>query len=134
MEPIQPKKGTISILVAEDDKIVRTLLKVIIPRKFPDATIYLAEDGRMGVELFKEHAPPIVITDINMPVMDGIEMAGEIRSMSAAARIIVVTAYEDSDFYEKFDQIGIDDYIIKPIVLEKLFTAIEKSVTRCGHG
>ena len=52
------------------------MLCTVIRRKFPDAAIYLAENGRIGVELFKKHTPDIVITDINMPVMDGIEMAG----------------------------------------------------------
>jgi YesN/AraC family two-component response regulator len=126
LAPAPPAKGTISLLVAEDDKIVRTLLNAVILKQFPEVTIHLAEDGRVGVELFRKHAPQIVITDVNMPVLDGIQMAREIRSLRAATKIIVVTAYDNSDYYEKFDKIGVEDFIVKPITFDKLFAAIEK--------
>jgi YesN/AraC family two-component response regulator len=116
----------ISILVAEDDKIVRNLLGLIIAKKFPAVTVYLAEDGRAGLELFKSHRPQLVITDINMPGMDGFQMVNAIRSIEAGTKILVVTAYDTSDYCEKFDKIGIEDYIVKPIAFERLFAAIEK--------
>ena len=122
----QPAKGTISLLLAEDDKIVRTLLRAVILKQFPDITVHLAEDGKAGVDLFQQHAPQIVITDVNMPVMDGIQMSRKIRSLRAATKIIVVTAYDNSDCCEKFDEIGVEDFIVKPFTFEKLFAAIEK--------
>lgn len=124
LETTQPRDA-ISILVAEDDEIIRTLLDGIIRKKFPDVSVFLAEDGRVGVELFRKHAPQIVITDINMPGMNGIEMAREIRSTGAATRIIVASAYDDAEFYAAFDKIGISAFIVKPINFEKFFAAIE---------
>ena len=78
------------------------------------------------MDLFKEHAPEIVITDINMPVMDGIEMAAEIKSIKADTRFIVMTAYSDKAYFEKFSEIGFSEYLLKPIQLSTLFAAIEK--------
>lgn len=125
LETTQPS-GTVSILLAEDDKIIRTLLKTIIHQRFPAVPVFLAENGWAGVELFTRHAPKIVITDINMPGMNGIEMAREIRSIGAATRIIVVTAYDEAEVYAAFNKIGIDAFIVKPISFEKFFAAIEE--------
>ena len=121
----QPKSA-LSLLLVEDDKVTRDMLGVVIQRKFPDLTIYFAENGRMGVELFKKHLPEIIITDINMPVMDGIEMAGQIKSINNEARFIVMTAYSSTGYFETFSKIGFCEYLSKPVELPKLFAAIEK--------
>jgi YesN/AraC family two-component response regulator len=125
LQPACLSSGVISLLVVEDDRTVRTLLGMIIARKFPDVVIHMAEDGRAGLELYKEHAPQIVVTDISMPVMDGLQMSREIRLLGAAAKIIVVTAYDNSDCFDTFHQIGVEGFIVKPIAFEKLFSAIE---------
>lgn len=127
MEPSQ--RSAPSILVVEDDELIRKLLKTFISMKFPDVPLLVAENGRMGVDLFREHTPGLVITDIAMPVMDGIRMAGEIRAIKADTRFIVVTAYDDEDTIGKFDKIGFNDFIVKPIDFRRLCAAIAK----CGN-
>lgn len=128
MTSAQHSKSTISILVAEDDEICRTLFKIVISRNFPDITLYLAGDGREGVKLFKKHLPQIVITDLNMPGMDGIEMSLEINAIKADTRIVVVTAYDDADYRGKCEKIAASAYITKPILISTLLAAIEKCV------
>ncbi|MCM2359766.1 MAG: response regulator [Geobacteraceae bacterium] len=128
MAQLQHSIPAISLLLAEDDKMASDVTGLIIASKFPDVTIYFAENGRIGVELFKEHMPDIVITDINMPEMDGIEMAGEIKAIKADTRFIVLTGYSDEDYYGKFSQIGFDHYILKPVVFKELFAALEKCI------
>jgi YesN/AraC family two-component response regulator len=118
--------ATFSLLFVEDDTMVCLSIGRILARKFPDATVYTAENGQIGLELFKGHSPEIVITDINMPVMDGIEMAGKIKSIKADTKFIVLTGYSDKNYLERFSEIGFDDYIVKPVSLGKLFAAIEK--------
>jgi YesN/AraC family two-component response regulator len=115
-----------SILVVEDDSTTCVMLGTIIRHKFPDAVVYLAENGSIGAELFKEHAPELVITDINMPVMDGIEMADRIKAVKADARFIVITAYSDRGYFERFSEIGFCEYLLKPVQFPALFAAIEK--------
>ena len=128
MKPTQHSSPAISILAVEDDKVTREVLNLMIPRKFPDVTIYTSENGRTAVELFKKHKPEIVITDIQMPEMDGIEMAGEIKAIEADTKFIVVTAYSNTSYYEKFNNIGFHDFLPKPIEFDKLFAAIEKCI------
>lgn len=129
MEPLQQSKSKLSILIAEDDENARETLCLMVKMKFPDAKIYSAEDGSKGVELFKTYTADIVITDVSMPVMNGIEMAGEIKSIKADTKFIVLTAYNEKIFFEKFSEIGFSSYILKPIEFKKLFVAIEKCIT-----
>ncbi len=119
----------LSLLVVDDDKMARDVLSVMITRKFPDSSIYFAEDGRSGVRVFMEHCPDIVITDISMPGMDGIQMAGEIRALKDDAKFIVLTGYTDKDYSQDFSKFGIKEFIMKPIVFGKLFAAIEKCIS-----
>jgi YesN/AraC family two-component response regulator len=125
MEPLQ---HSISMLIVEDEKVTREVIGVMISRKFPDVATYTAENGKVGVELFKEHTPEIVITDIQMPVMDGIEMAGEIKSLKTGTKFIVLTAFDSTDFHDKFKEIGFHDFLAKPIDFGKLFAAIGKCI------
>lgn len=115
-----------SLLIVEDDKMARDVIVRMVGLKFPDYTIYAAENGRRGLELFKEHAPEMVITDINMPEMDGIEMARKIRLLSTNATYIVLTAYGNKSFFDEFKEIGYCAYLMKPIDFKELFAMIEK--------
>lgn len=126
MKPLQHSPPALSMLVAEDDKPAREILCLMIRKKFPHAVVYSAEDGGMGLELFRMHTPDIVVTDVNMPVMDGIRMAEEIKSLKADTKFIVLTAYNEKIFFEKFSEIGFSAYILKPIEFRRLFAAIEK--------
>jgi YesN/AraC family two-component response regulator len=128
MEPLQHSSPAISILVVEDDKVTREVLDLMIPKKFPNVAVYTTENGSTAVELFKKHRPGIVITDIQMPEMDGIEMAGEIKSINADTKFIVVTAYSNTSYYYKFNDIGFHDFLPKPIEFDKLFAAIERCI------
>ena len=128
MEPFQHSKPRFSILVAEDDEAALETLCLMIKMKFPEAKIYSAENGSIGLELFNKHTPDIVMTDVNMPVMNGIEMAGEIKSIKHDTKFIVLTAYNEKIFFEKFKEIGFNSYILKPIEFKKLFVAIEKCI------
>src|SRR6266581_6846840 len=128
MKSLQQAVPPISILIAEDEELVRKLLCSAIPFRFPDIAIHFAENGRIGVELFIEHTPDIVITDINMPEMDGFQMAGKIKSIKADTKIIVITANCDTGYRNKFSEIGYDDYLLKPLEFGKLFAAIDRCI------
>ena len=118
-----------SLLFVEDDPFVCLTIGRMITREFPGATVYTAENGQIGLELFKDHSPEIVITDINMPVMDGIEMAGKIKALKSDTSFIVLTGYSEKKYFEKFSEIGFYEYMIKPVDLDSLFAVIEKCHT-----
>jgi len=114
-----------SLLIVEDDSVARTITARMVALRFPECTIYSAADGKRGLQLFKEHTPDIVLTDINMPEMDGIEMARQIRLLSPGTTYIVLTAYGDKGFLEQFKEIGFCAFLMKPVDFQELFATIE---------
>lgn len=116
---------TFSLLLVEDDRTTREIVSGMVALKFPQCIIYTAENGKKGVELFKEHTPDLVVTDINMPKMDGIEMARAIKAINPNATYIVLSARNDKDNVENFEEIGYCAYLVKPLDFKDLFKAIE---------
>ena len=117
-----------SILLVEDDEAAREILTSVLAIKFPRIAFHVADNGKTGLEYFRRHSPAIVITDVNMPVMDGIRMARGIKSIAANVKLIVLTAFSDKTVLETtaVAGIGIDHYILKPVDYVKLFSAIEQ--------
>jgi two-component system response regulator YesN len=84
-------RPAVSILVVEDEAITLEFLVATLARKYPAATIHKALNGRIGLEQFETYMPNIVITDINMPGISGMQMAGKIRELKPGTKIIVLT-------------------------------------------
>ncbi|HEY4745574.1 MAG TPA: response regulator [Desulfuromonadaceae bacterium] len=132
MEPCECTASALSLLYVEDDEFARKIACKLISLGFPELVIHQAENGKMGLECFKEHAPDIVVSDINMPVMDGIQMAREIKSLSHCATIIIVTAHNDKSYLDNIGTMGIAHFVAKPIDHKKLFAAIADCCTTIG--
>ena len=115
-----------TLLYVEDDQTTRELVTLVIRRKFPQVNLLLAENGQIGLDIFNARHPDIIVTDIRMPVMNGIQMVKEIRAHHSAARIIVLTAASDTDFLLDAVDIGINHYVLKPIKMEKFVAAVEQ--------
>jgi YesN/AraC family two-component response regulator len=119
---------SISLLLVEDEEFTLELLVNIITKKYPYVALHTAINGSTGLELFKKHTSDIVITDINMPEMGGVQMAGKIHAIKPDTKFIVLTGdtgkliLRDSD--GKVFEIG--HYIVKPVGFEALFAAIEQ--------
>jgi YesN/AraC family two-component response regulator len=118
--------SSFSLLLLEDDAITCEVIGSLITNEFPNITVYTADNGRTGVEIFKRHTPDIVITDINMPDMDGIQVVHATKSIRAGTKFIVFSGYSDDNNVEKLRRIGCNDYLVKPIDVKRLFSAIEK--------
>lgn len=128
---MEPGKLDVSILYVEDDANARGAVGVLLKRAV--RTVYTAENGKDGLELFKSHDPDIIITDIRMPVMDGLDMAREIKRENGGKPIIVTTAHSDTDYFMAAIEIGIDRYVLKPIDGGKLLSAIRKCAALLMH-
>ncbi|HTP66360.1 MAG TPA: EAL domain-containing protein [Geobacteraceae bacterium] len=113
-----------TILYVEDDGETRRLITLLVSGKFPDISVISAENGRTGLEYFRTHHPDIVVTDVRMPVMDGIRMAREIKNLSKDTRIIVTTAVNDISHILEAIEIGVSHYVLKPIDHDKLLDTI----------
>jgi len=116
------------LLYVEDEPTTRDVVSTIMRRKFPQIRIHTAENGKEGLERFKEIRPDIVVTDIKMPLMNGIEMARAIRTLNGTASIIVTSAHSDMDYFIASIEIGINRYVMKPIDKNRLITAIDDCV------
>lgn len=101
------------VLYVEDDEIVRRLMEHLLGRVA--GKVIVAEDGQQGLELFEKHSPDLVVSDVQMPAMDGLTMARAIKAMSPYTPIILTTAHNETDYLLQAIEIGIDGYVTKPI-------------------
>jgi len=118
---------TLSVLYVEDDNDTRTTIERLLRPRV--GTLASAVNGAKGLEAFHALRPDIVITDIHMPVMDGLAMAQEIRTVDQNVPIVVITAFEQTDYLLRSIDIGVDRYVIKPVILERLIAALAD----CAH-
>ena len=114
-----------TILYAEDDLTTRQMVTLIINRRFPRVNVILADNGKQGLELYSAHHPDIILTDILMPVMNGIQMARKIKAIDESARLIILTAASDTRHILDAIEIGINSYVLKPINMDRLVAAVE---------
>lgn len=123
-EKLLKKLANYRVLYAEDDDGVRENVHELLSLLFKE--VYLASDGEEAYELFLQSKPDLVITDIKMPRLSGIELAKKIRSHDDEAQIIIITAYTEVDFMLDAIELSLLRYIVKPITESKLFEALEK--------
>ena len=118
------EKFDVSVLFVEDNETVRFLYEQIISVKVN--RFYIAENGKEGLELFKKHFTDLIITDISMPVMDGLEMIKHIKQINPEIKVIVMSAYSIKEYFLKAIDLGVNGYLIKPVETEKLFSLIRE--------
>lgn len=120
--PHVPQKMT--VLYVEDDASTRALVEHSLAMK-PEYTLLAAVDGRQGLDLFRSNQVDIVLTDIMMPKMNGLEMARAIRELSPDCQIVVMTAFSDTTYLIEAIEIGINHFVLKPIEFKKLVIALD---------
>ena len=90
--------------------------------------LYVAYNGEEGLELYKEHKPDLVVTDIQMPIMNGIKMIQQIHEIDEHLPIIITTAFNESGYLLEAINQQVDAYLLKPLELKKLIHSIKKVV------
>jgi signal transduction histidine kinase len=113
------------ILVIDDEESIRLLLKLSLTHKGYE--VILAENGEKGIEAFKQTRPPIVLTDIKMPGMDGIEVLKQIKQLDPDTRIIVITGHGQMESAIEALQLEASDFINKPVSDEALSVALKRA-------
>lgn len=112
------------VLYAEDEPGIRELVKDMLSRRIKN--FHVAENGKMAWEMFQQINPDLVITDINMPYMDGLELSAKIKEVTPSVKIIITSAYSDSTHFIEAIKIGIDEYVLKPVEYENLLKGISR--------
>jgi DNA-binding response OmpR family regulator len=92
-------------------------------------TVYLANDGESGYEMYLEHKPDIILLDINMPKLDGLSLAEKIRQTDKNVQIIITTAYAEQENLLKAIELYLVKYILKPIDFNELKEALNKAIS-----
>lgn len=110
------------IIYVEDEFEAREALSKYMKRRF--GKIFTAVDGADGLKVFREQSPDVVIADLYMPNMDGLEMIREMRKIQPEIYVIITSAVEDVDVILKSVDAGINKYLLKPIDPEELIGSI----------
>ncbi len=118
----------ITVLYCEDEKDLRDVTTGILQNFTKEQ--FIAEDGQEGLKLFKKHQDMIdlIITDVNMPHMSGLEMSKEIKSINPDIPIIVATAFQNSEYLLEAIDLGVDKYVLKPVNIKKLIETMSQSL------
>lgn len=116
------EKFNISLLYVEDEKILRNVYEKILRARIK--TLYVAENGEEGLRLYERHKPDLVLTDIKMPIMNGLEMTKRIKRLERNARIIIMSAYGQTQYFMQAIENGVSSFLLKPVENKKLFEQI----------
>ncbi|KPK27787.1 MAG: hypothetical protein AMK69_10010 [Nitrospira bacterium SG8_3] len=116
------------LLLIDDEQSLRKVLGLSL--RSDGYEVITAEDGESGVKLFRREKPPIVLTDIRMPGMDGIEVLKRIKEIDPEAEVIVITGHGDMDLAIQSLQLEASDFVTKPISHEALSVALKRAKER----
>lgn len=123
----------IKILLVDDDFLVRTFLSRLTNwNAHGYSLVGAAQDGEQALEMTAEYQPDIIITDISMPVMDGITMIRKLKKDQNPAKIVVLSCHDDFEYVREAMKLGADEYVLKNLLTEesmlKLLDELSKSV------
>jgi PAS domain S-box-containing protein len=113
------------ILLIDDEESIRRLLSISLGQKGYQAIT--AEDGEKGIELFRQERPEIVLTDIKMPDIDGLEVLRQVKALDPEAQVIVITGHGDMESAIEALKLEASDFLNKPIRDEALMIAIKRA-------
>jgi len=118
----------ITVLYVEDEESIREAILNILPQLFKE--VISGSDGAEGLELFEKNQDKIdlVITDINMPKLNGLDMLDKIKDISPFLPMLITTAHNDADFLHRAIDVGVTGYINKPIDIRKLLDVVKKNI------
>lgn len=118
----------IKILIVDDEQIEREGMQAILTSAFPDSVIKQALNGKMAVDIVKDFHPDLVLMDIKMPEMDGLEAVKQIQLKYPHIKFIMVTAYDTFDYVRQAIKLGVKDYLLKPSKVSEIKTTIGKVI------
>ncbi|NLK98488.1 MAG: response regulator transcription factor [Epulopiscium sp.] len=114
----------IKVMIAEDQELIRQSLEFVISNKEDMKIVALAATGKQAVELAKEKKPDVILMDIRMPEMDGVEATKIIKKMYPEIKIIVLTTFDDDEYVFDALKNGASGYLLKGISLNELVESI----------
>jgi DNA-binding NarL/FixJ family response regulator len=117
------------VLLADDQEEMLQTVAEVLDGKFK--VVGTAEDGGSAFELISSLSPDVVVLDISMPVMDGLEIALRLQNQGSTAKVVFLTVHDDTDFVEAALSAGALGYVLKPCLATDLVPAIWNALE--GH-
>ncbi len=125
------KKNAITVLVADDHTIVRRGLVSLLSLGEGIQVIGEAPDGRAAVDLTLQKDPDVVLMDISMPVLNGLEATARIKKQAPHVRVLILSAYDNDEYITQVVRSGANGYLLKNSSAEELYAAIRSVAS--GH-
>ena len=113
----------LTVLLGEDDSDSKKIMHDVLSDNFEK--VFTAQNGDEGLKKFKKYNPNMVITDVFMPISDGLDMTRYIKEISKDTPVIVLSAHSEKETLLKAIDVGVDKYLIKPIMADDLLKTIE---------
>lgn len=127
-----PEDLSFSLLIVEDHKMNQIVAQRTIQKKWPNVQVEVADNGRVALDILESKSIDLVLMDIQMPVLDGIETLKIIRNQMpeplASLPVLAITAHANIAQQAQFQQIGFNDHVFKPFEPEQLFAAVERQL------
>jgi len=120
------EKNEYSILFIEDDVVALKNYSLVLRERFKN--VYEARDGLSAYNIYKEKKPDIMIIDVDIPKLNGIELLKKIRKIDHNTKAILFTSYSDTKTLLSASSLKLTQYLIKPVMSKELFSALELSV------
>lgn len=117
------------ILIVDDEKLIRAGIKKILSNSLNgDVAFFEAKNGTEALEFCKTEFPDVMLTDIRMPVMDGVELMKQTVALPKKPAIIVLSGFDDFSYAKAAIESGASSYILKPVEAQELLKAVEKAL------
>jgi DNA-binding response OmpR family regulator len=116
-------KNDLTLLYVEDDAALREQFMRVLTPRFKE--VYEASDGAEALEMYAQYHPDIMLVDINLPIIDGLEVIERVRKSDKETAIVVLSAYSDQEKLFRAVTLGLSGYLIKPIPHKKLLSLFE---------
>jgi NarL family two-component system response regulator LiaR len=117
----------ITVLLVDDHAVVRQGVRFFLESHDDFEVVGEADSGKMAIKLAAEHIPDVVLMDLVMPEMDGVEATRQVKNVSPRSQIVVLTSYHDDEYIFPALQAGAISYILKDIHMEELAEAVRRA-------
>ena len=119
-----------NVLIVDDEKIEREGLKYLLSREEGERNVFEASNGKQALQIIRSEDIQLVLTDIKLPHMDGLELSRRAKEENPALQIIIFSGYSDFTFAQEAIRYGVTEYILKPVNPEDFHKVIQKELRR----
>lgn len=120
----------IKLLIVDDEQIEREGLQAMLRKGFPELVIEQAKNGKLAVQMAEAFQPDLILMDIKMPGMNGLEAVERISEIDPRIKFIMVTAYDTFDYARTAIKLGVEDYLLKPSKASEIVETVGKALRR----